>query len=126
MTCDEGPEKNENGEILNHNCIECKDGYYFMVGTNDCYDNKINKKGYYLDFDEDPLLWKNCNINCKTCNKSGESINMNCITCINNLYLTLEGNCVSTCPNDTFTFKLNYTCLNSCPNNYEAKNDKNT
>ena len=51
---------------------------------------------------------------------------MNCITCINNLYLTLEGNCVSTCPNDTFTFKLNYTCLNSCPNNYEAKNDKNT
>ena len=39
--------------------------------------------------------------------------------CNENLFLALNGEYVSICPNDTYGFSLNKTCLPSCPNDYE-------
>ena len=55
---------------------------------------------------------------------------MNCLSCkqINqtlNLFLTIDGNCVSICPNDTYKLELNKTCLKYCPHNYEINKEKN-
>ena len=51
--------------------------------------------------------------------------NGNCIQeCPNKLFWTKIGYCVSTCPNGTFQFSKNYTCLDSCPNNYEIEQNK--
>ena len=36
-----------------------------------------------------------------------------------NLYLALNGDYVSICPNDTYGFSLNKTCLQYCPSDYE-------
>ena len=40
-------------------------------------------------------------------------------SCNENSFLTLNGDCVSICPNDTYGFPINNTCLKSCPNEYE-------
>lgn len=30
------------------NCITCKDNYYQLNGTNNCYDTSFENEGYYL------------------------------------------------------------------------------
>ena len=44
--------------------------------------------------------------------------------CLNNKFITPEGDCVTTCPNGTYQFSLNNSCLKSCPNNYKINNYK--
>ena len=39
--------------------------------------------------------------------------------CPANLFLTLTGDCKSDCPNGTYLFSRNKTCLESCPQNYK-------
>ena len=46
----------------------------------------------------------------------------NNIICLD--YITPEGYCVLTCPNGTYHFSLNNSCLYSCPHNYEIENNK--
>ena len=87
----------------------------------------------------------NCYYACETCNEEGNSTHMNClscrkdlinnktskeyffklyqgnciISCEDNLYLTLDEDCVSDCPNGTYKYNTNHSCLNSCPKGYE-------
>ena len=44
----------------NHNCIECKEGYFFKFGTINCYNNETIEKDYYLDKWKTPYIWKKC------------------------------------------------------------------
>ena len=37
---------------------------------------------------------------------------------------TQNGDCVSTCPDETYLFSLNNSCLESCPHNYEVINNE--
>ena len=135
------------------NCKECniKEGYYphFNEGSNNCFSYETIKDGYYLDMNE--ITWKKCYEKCGTCNAPGNSANMNCLSCNqnltnektnllydfifingncmeecpNNLFLTSEKECVESCPNDTYEFTYNYTCLKYCPNNYEINKEQN-
>ena len=57
---------------------------------------------------------------------------MHCISCkthiINqtlNLFLTSDGNCVLVCPNNTYKFEPNKTCLNICPSDFEINYEQN-
>ena len=131
-----------------------KNNYYFIYNEelNNCYNNETIKEGYYLDKKEDPYKWKKCYEKCETCTTEGNSTNMNCLSCnsnlINyktlkpyyfklaengnciegcsdNLYLTLLGDCLDTCPNGTYKYSMNYTCLKSCPHNYELNKEQN-
>jgi len=115
-------------------CIKCntKDGYYSIYEEeleNNCYNNNTIEKGYFLDNQTYPYKWRKCYEKCDTCNLIGNETNMNCISCNKNLeedlFLTEEGNCVYFCPNGTFQFNLNLTCLKSCPQNYEINEEKN-
>ena len=125
IDCNENPKMDENGNLINQNCLKCIEGYNLMYGTKNCYNNEIIKEGYYLGISEKPYTWKECHENCQTCNESETSDNMNCICCRNNLYLTLEGNCETICPNNTVKYNVNYTCLDSCPDNYQVNNKEN-
>ena len=49
LNCNESPIYNENEIIVNHNCYKCKDGYYFKIGTENCYNNETIEEGYYLN-----------------------------------------------------------------------------
>ena len=45
--------------------------------------------------------------------------------CLEKQFVTLTGECVTNCPKGTYQFMLNYTCLNSCPDNYKVNNEQN-
>ena len=119
---------NKSSETNNTNCIECnyEEGFYpiYEEDANNCFNNDTIKGGYYLDEKEIPYKWKKCYEKCEECNESGNSTNMNCLSCKNNLLnnspyrisLTSIGNCILVCSNGTYQF-LN-TCLESCPYNY--------
>ena len=64
------------------NCKECINEYYLMNGTNNCYNNENIGENYYLDINENPHVWKKCYEKFETCNKSGNSSNMNCFLVI--------------------------------------------
>ena len=129
------------------------EGYYpiYNKSSSYCYNNETINKGYFLDEISIPINWKNCYKYCEACNNLGNSTNMNCISCkkdlinektskpyflklksngncieecSNNLFLTDIGDCVSNCPNGTYQFSGNFTCLKLCPNNYEIDEEQ--
>ena len=70
-----------NNNIMN--CLECINDYYFVDGTNNCYNNTILEEGYYFDDftineNEEPT-YKRCYEKCQTCNNTIIESNMNCI-----------------------------------------------
>ena len=63
--------------------------FYFLNGTNNCYQMKFTENGYYLDSD---LIFKKCYEGCRTCS-GGLMIdsdtlenNHSCIECADNYY----------------------------------------
>ena len=131
--------KNENiDNNINTSYCDIANGF-FPIDQNDsnCYNNETISKGYYLDTNIIPILWKKCFEKCETCFSQGNNTNMNCLSCktnnnsevnlidyncINscpiNTFITLEGDCVLNCPNGTYQFSLNNSCLELCPDNY--------
>ena len=106
-SCDGISNINENDEIINQNCIECKDDYHFVFNTKNCFNNSILEQGYYLSLNDSK--YHKCNNQCKTCKENSDENNPNCLSCFNN----------------TFLFVLNNSCINSCPYNYEINNEHN-
>ena len=77
------------------NCILCKDNYYKINGTNNCYNEDILDNGYYF---EDNLFFP-CEESCLTCSDKKTIIDgiesNNCLSCDNTnkgLYLVNELN----------------------------------
>ena len=179
LNCSDVPTMNET-DIIDQNCITCIDGCHKKVDTNDCYDDSITEKGYYLssidskyhlcdieckprtdknnctlcnsekgyypmdnedqvfcynnktinnnyilyEINNTNFLWKRCYELCQTCYDIGNVTNMNCLSCNLNLFLTDIGNCVSICPDGSYQFNVNNTCLQFCPYGYIIDNDK--
>ena len=103
----------------NMNCISCKDNFYKINGTNNCYNETLKTQGYYLKEN----IFYPCEDNCKTCSDSKTEINgtisNNCLSCdysTKNLYL------VSTLKNcEPEEFKENGYYLAQEPNNPNIK-----
>ena len=108
------------------NCIKCIDGFHFLNGTNNCYDETLLDSGFYLKND----IFYPCEENCKTCTDSKTNINNitsnNCLSCdkTQNLYLVPD---LKNCEPESFFnqkeyyIKANeegkiifYNCYNSC------------
>ena len=115
---------------IDMNCITCKNDYYILNGTNNCYDYSFSNEGYYL---KDNDKFYPCDPNCSTCSDKKNDESNNCLTCDNsqNLYL-VEGlnNCVS---GEYSGYYLNYIqkkyikCYFSCKEcnwSYEPKSNK--
>ena len=90
--------KNEQNKIynsikINMNCISCKDNYYKLNGTNNCYDSSFQNEGYYLKEN----IYYPCDENCLTCSDKKNDASNNCLTCDNSQkqYLVEDlNNCV--------------------------------
>ena len=152
--CDIACSKCEKGyESYNTNCLECnlEDNFYPLFGKeSNCFNNETISDGFYLEQIDSQYKWKKCYERCEKCISGGNSSNMNCLSCKNNLmnnltsksyylklddvgncieycpdnlYLTSIGDCVESCPNNTYSFSFNHTCLNTCPQNYEKDED---
>ena len=148
INCNDGPKDG------NTNCIKCNEenGYYQINGKSSslCYNNNSIGDGYYLDKLEEPYKWSQCYEYCSSCDFKGTKSNMhcnsckkdiideitkkpiyfklsngNCIkSCPENLYLTYGGDCVEVCPNATYGYDPNTSCVDTCPVNYQISSDR--
>ena len=114
--------------ILKDLCISCKEGFYQI------YNDSLNIYPYikcYKDperyfFDKTINKYKSCFLSCQTCNKEGDNISHNCLTCKekykNELYYNNYINCYDICPfNFYYNINLNKTI---CTINYTCTNDE--
>ena len=98
----------------NTNCIICAEGYFKTEdSTTNCILESLIPDNYYKN-EEDNIYYKKI-----------PSTQIILESCQDNLYLTPTGTCVSTCPLGTYKYSLNYTCLESCPNNYKINEEHN-
>ena len=78
-------------------CIQCniEQGYYPLYNDNSsCYKNETKMPGLYLDISVNPYIWKNFYEKSKTC------------------------------PNGTYKYSQNNSCIETCPNNYIIYNNE--
>ena len=151
LKCDKACSKCEKGyEKNNTNCLECNlenKFYPLYESESNCFNEETIYDGFYLNKNNNEYKWDKCYERCEKCTSKGNSTNMNCLSCknnlmnkltsklylfklnengncieycSNNLYLTSIGDCVDICPNNTFSFYLNHTCLDRCPQKYET------
>ena len=66
----------------NNNCLTCKENYYFLENTNNCYNKNNYPKGYY--FNKEKNVFSPCHKNCRTCSAGPTSGRMNCDSCMEN------------------------------------------
>ena len=64
----------------NHQCTQCKPGYFFIENTNNCM-TKQEMIGTKYYFDETSQKFKKCFEDCLTCSIGGDSNDMKCDTC---------------------------------------------
>ena len=57
--------ENENGYTINQSCKICKNSYYLLFDTKNCYNDSIKELGYYLSSNDS--MYHKCDIQCKTC-----------------------------------------------------------
>ena len=103
-TCHSCSIKGDLSDKDNHNCIQCKEGYYpFSENGKNCYtlEEGNNHTNWY--FDESSQYFGLCHSSCKSC--SGP-LEQNCLTCDdsdseNPKYL-YNGKCIAQCPEGTF------------------------
>jgi hypothetical protein len=80
------------------NCLLCKDGYYKINGTNNCFNESTLNEKYFLEND----LFYPCYDSCLTCS---DSLN------INNITLEENHNCLSCLPEYNFKYQTQ-NCYN--------------
>jgi proprotein convertase subtilisin/kexin type 5 len=76
------------GDEDDHKCIECKDTYFKVEGTNwNCWNDETKDDDYYLDSSNpDNKIYRKCYDRCATCQKGFTQDSHNCDTCIENHY----------------------------------------
>ena len=96
-------------------CIKCKDNYYFIEGTDNCF---LSKKGYY--FNEETKTLRPCNFPCEECDPPEESSKfMNCISCKEGYTLFDSTNCLKC---DKYVNYEMTECIDEIPEGYYLKN----
>ena len=113
-------ECNDYGDETNHNCIQCKNGYYKLESTNNCFSEHNKPDDIYLTQDSiGNKIFKKCSENCTKCNKKVDYTE-NCIECASSFFFVEgeEGQCFSTYitngmyyDNSTNTYRY---CNSSC------------
>ena len=115
----------------NMNCISCKDNFYKINGTDNCFDETLLSKGFYLK----NFLFYQCDDNCLTCSDEKNETSNNCLSCDNKalgLYLledknNCEYNNISGyyLNNDTKILQKCYNNCKTCNGPYEIDNETN-
>ena len=102
--------------ISDHQCIKCKQNYFFQEGTNNCFESL---DGYY--FNNFTKTFKKCHSACAACNGPLNSKYMNCLTCKEGYTHYHSNNCLKC----TKYISPDLTeCLYTIPDGYFLANPK--
>ena len=97
ITCETCSKDYSESDNEHHNCIRCKNNYYFSTENNgNCYPKE--QEIITSNFDIDITEFINCNEKCKTCSGPTE---YDCITCFDQSYLE-NGSCKDNCSEGYF------------------------
>ena len=97
-------------------CIECKQNYYKVHDTDNCYD-KID--GYYLDKDKNEFM--PCFEKCATCDADGSTTQMNCLTCKNDYkFYEKSKNCLNC---EKYVNYMQTECISEVPEGYYVEDE---
>ena len=98
--------------IQDQQCIKCIDDYYKVYQTDNCF-----KTVYKHYLHKELKVWLPCYKDCLTCDSSGDSSKMNCLTCDDNKfdYYKKSKNCLN-CPKYVDYEQKN--CINAIPEGY--------
>ena len=107
----------ESKDINDQFCITCKDGYYKIYETDNCFESKTSD--YY--FDKNEKLFMPCYKDCLSCNDKGTDLKMNCLSCDDDLYdyYKKSTNCLN-CPK--YVDYEQTKCINEIPDGYFLDN----
>jgi hypothetical protein len=73
------------GNELDNKCTTCKDGFYPLQGnSSQCVSINVKISGYFVDSSNN--RFSTCYKSCKSCNKSGDEANNQCMECNNNFF----------------------------------------
>ena len=109
LSCDE-----KGIDIDNQKCTECKNGYFFIENTNNCF-GEI-PEGYY--FNETKKTYIECYDTCKACSKKKEGNNHNCKVCKDDYIFAQNSNCIN-CKKENKYFNYEKTeCIDIIPEGY--------
>ena len=107
----------------NHQCIECKDGYYHVKDTYNCV-TKEEMIGTVYSFDEKENIFKICDyyIYYKLLNELKYcTYNYSCPTDFNKL-IPEKNQCINSCSKDKeYKYEFRNTCYRKCPINISVK-----
>ena len=102
----------ESKNMFNQQCIKCKENYYKINGTNNCF-NKMTDSYF---FDKNKELFMPCHKNCLSCNNYGNDTNMNCLSCDDDYdFYKKSSNCLN-CPK--YVDYSQEKCINEIPDGY--------
>jgi len=106
----------ESKDMFNQQCIKCKENYYKVNGTNNCFNRMTDS--YFLDKDKE--LFMPCHKNCLSCNNYGNDTNMNCSSCEDDFdFYKKSSNCLN-CPK--YVDFSQEKCINEIPDGYYLDN----
>ena len=111
------------------NCINCKNNFYKIDGTNNCYNITILNNGFYLKNE----IFYPCDEKCLTCSDGKNGTSSNCLSCDSEylgLYLLEDkNNCEYSnfsgyyLHSDSKTLKKCYRSCKTCNGPYEINNE---
>jgi len=112
-----------------HNCITCKDNFYYLEDNKSmCYiKSEVIPKYFFKDLSQNNSATKGifakCYFSCKTCSSLGDSSTNFCLSCIDGYYKSIEGkmNCYPPnrqkyylAYNEDTKEKMFYPCYEGC------------
>ena len=100
-------------DINDQKCLTCQDSFYFIDGTQNCFDRVESK--YYFNYET--RSFSPCYKDCYKCDtKENNSTHMNCLTCTLPLrFYKKSTNCLN-CPN--YVNYMQTECINEIPEGY--------
>ena len=116
---------------INMSCIECKENFYKINGTDNCFNKSLLEENYYLKNN----IFYPCDENCLTCSDEKNETSSNCLSCDNEnkgLYLLEDkNNCEYSNISGYYlnieskTLKKCYISCKTCNGPYEIDNNIN-
>ena len=107
---------NKGLSIDDQQCDTCKNGYYFVENTKNCFGEP--PEGYY--FKSDKKEYSKCYDNCKSCSKINDGSTQNCLSCKDNYLLYKHTNCLDCKYNNKYVNYDQTECIDSIPNGYKV------
>ena len=100
--------------IDDQQCKTCKNGYYFVENTKNCFAQAPD--GYY--FNRDKTVYSKCYDNCKTCSTINTGKIQNCLSCKENYILYRHTNCLNCKYLNKYVNYEQTECIDSVPDGF--------